>query len=147
MLTNSPKIYICCEEGFEEDLAETISYLQEKVKSYHTIHIDVSKEFTTLVPLLSEAVAEYNNNLGIIISSYGVYSSMMANRNRDIRAIVAYDLNPVVFGINNYNINLICIPILSLTSIKKEIRKIVDTFTSVERNYKYTVRNYMLEKI
>jgi len=149
MLHNNPKIYVCSDENCVERSYKVISYLNAKVRSHLTINMSLDNtEYSITVPFLCEAVAEYDDNLGIIISGMGIYSVIMANRNRDIRAAMCQAKEGVEWAVENYHMNVLCIPTFSPPRLSDESYiEIIDTFVNTKRKSDYLARNFLLERL
>ena len=149
MLNNNPTIYVCSDENCVDHSYKIISYLNEKIKSHLTVNMSIdNKEFSITVPLLCEVVAEYDNNLGIIISGAAIYSVMMANRNRDIRAAMCQCKENVERAVKYYNMNVLCLPTFSPPLISDESYiEIIDAFVNTKRKDDLIARNFLLERL
>lgn len=149
MLNNNPTIYVCSDENCVERSHKVMSYLNDKIKSHLAVNMSIdNKEFSITVPLLCAVVAEYDNNLGIIISGMSIYSVMMANRNKEIRAAMCQAKEGVEWAVENYHMNVLCIPTFSPPRLSdNEYIEIIDTYVNTKRKEDYLARNYLLERL
>ena len=145
MLSNKPTIYVCNDPTTKDESDKIIEYINEKIKNRMVVNLSQRGDFSVVVPMLAEVLSEYDNNLGVVISDYCIYSSMILNRNKDIRSYICTNKEATEIAIRYYNINIMCIPLLLTTEqIRKEI---IDVFFDMKKEERYTTRNYLLERL
>lgn len=143
-----PTVYVSCYDYFEDEGKEIIKHLNQSHKSF-TIRDISNKEYKISVPVLCELVSENDFNLGIVLSKYGVYSSIMSNRYKDIRAFLCVNKEMTENAVKEYNINVLCIPLL-LPNIKlNDCIGIIDIFltTKFSSNFEYLYKNFMFQNL
>ena len=147
MSSTKPTIYICYDKNCVETSYQILTHLDQKFgRSYNIMNMSIDNEdFHIITLMISEVISEYNNNYGIIISDYGMYSSMITNRNKNIRAIVCLNENMVDRAINEYDMNILCIPHKIVEWI--DIEKMVNKFINTKRNHPYSPKSFLLERL
>jgi len=146
MLKNKSTVYVCNDEKYLEASYSIITYLENKFKSHNIINMSVdNKDFNIITSMLVEAVSERDDYYGIIISDFGIYSSMIANRRKYIRAVTCINEDMVEHAIINYDINILCIPHRLVE--QPEIEKMIDKFVDMKRPVVISPKTYLIERL
>jgi len=146
MSTTKPTIYLCNDKNCVGTTYLITTYLSKKFQFHNIINMSIdNKDFSIIVPMLSEAVSEYSDALGIIISEYSMYPSMMANRNKHTRAIVCENEKMVIRAVEKYDMNVFCLP--DKITVPEQYELMIDAFIDTKRKQVYSPEMFLLERL
>ena len=106
------KIGICADHGGYELKKKMVPYLKEKgfeVTDFGAYILDDTDDFPDFVIPLARAVAEKKVDRGIAICGSGVGACIAANKIADVRAALVTDYFSAHQGVEDDNMNLICL--------------------------------------
>ena len=85
-----------------------------------------SMDYPDVAHPLSNSVAKNENNFGILICGSANGMAMTANKNKDIRAAICWDVEIAVLARKHNNANILCLPARFISS--ELAIQIVETF-------------------
>ena len=105
------KIALWCDHwgyGFKEVLKE---YLQAKNIQYHDFwtHDESSCDYPDYGIPVSQSVAQWRYDAGILICSNGIGMSMLANKHKYIKAALVYSETSAKLTKKHHNSNILCL--------------------------------------
>jgi len=147
-----PTIYVASDgEGWVLK-HEIVIHLSQNNKQFSTVDIGPKHEepvdFPTLALMVADLVKESpGEHFGVLVSETGNEMAVAANKIKDIRAAVCWNLQSAELARKILDANIICLP-ADITTTDNPLN-MIDTFISrgASENERYFRRRYLLEKL
>lgn len=143
-------IYIAADHGGFELKKHILDYLQKKLKldakDLGAFEVNSTDDYPDFAIKLAREVVK-NKSLGILICRNGQGMCVTANKIKNARAIVGFDVEATKWARNDDHINILCLPSEYIT--KKEAEKMVKIFleTPVNNDARFLRRLKKIEAI
>ena len=106
------KIGIAADHGgyvLKEEMKSWLTSLGHDLKDFGAHHLNPTDDFPDFVVPLAKAVASAEVERGIAVCGSGVGASIAANKINDVRAALIHDSFSAHQGVEDDNMNLICL--------------------------------------
>jgi RpiB/LacA/LacB family sugar-phosphate isomerase len=151
-MTNKINLVISADHGGYELKEELKIYLTENHSNINVIDVGAHKydaldDFPDMTSVLSKTIFDGEADKGIAICGSGVGASMVANKNKGIRAAVCHDDYSASQGVEHNNMNVLCLGgrVVDI----EEAKSIVDSFLTANflNEEKYVRRLNKINKL